>query len=202
MEKNLSLGLDKFLWTKKELCTIEKADQAGGYKWQRKDGTWWTNHQGQIVPYHEPTHGAKSHNADVENFDDLNVAMGYWQKRRGAIDSALHDIHERISNNRDNEDVNSLVRSQEALYDERRGSNRNILDLSNTYRTLANRLREQGMSQRDVENHEYHGNKHGNKSEDYEDQEDRRDNPDEDNYRPSEDDLRTQRQERAASGRL
>jgi hypothetical protein len=37
---------------------ISKAS-SGDYKWKRKDGSWWTNHNGQIVPYHEPTHGVR-----------------------------------------------------------------------------------------------------------------------------------------------
>jgi len=50
---------------------LEKADPVG-YKWQRKDGSWWTNHAGQVVPYHEPTHGNRDDHPKASEVSNLH----------------------------------------------------------------------------------------------------------------------------------
>jgi hypothetical protein len=42
-------SLNKFSW-------VYKASES---KWQRADGSWWTNHGGQVVPYSAATHGER-----------------------------------------------------------------------------------------------------------------------------------------------
>ena len=51
------LSYSKFSW-------VYKA--AGDYKWQRKDGSWWTNIGGQVVPYREDTHGKLPQHSEQE----------------------------------------------------------------------------------------------------------------------------------------
>lgn len=63
MSDSLLLNLAKFRWVSAELSPIEKDAQSGGYKWQRKDGSWWTNHNGQIMPYNETEHGPRDAHA-------------------------------------------------------------------------------------------------------------------------------------------
>lgn len=40
-------SLSKFSW-------VYKAAES---RWQRADGSWWTNHGGQVVPYNPAVHG-------------------------------------------------------------------------------------------------------------------------------------------------
>ena len=52
---------------------IEKAEQTGGYHWKRSDGSQWTNHNGQIVPYNPAEHGnrpAHKHSSVIGDLHD------------------------------------------------------------------------------------------------------------------------------------
>ena len=102
---------------------VEKTAQAEGSHWKRKDGSQWTNHNGQIVPFNPAVHGNRPETAPPPTESKRVIPESLSDKKtlRASINSALTRGKRGMSKDEINEMLMHRMELDSAIASHKRG---------------------------------------------------------------------------------